>query len=73
MTPCPARGWWVSVSPARDRPVTQDPYDRTIISDGLRRAMGVPDQAGQEQQRQWFEAEARAARERRATRTPESQ
>jgi hypothetical protein len=57
----------------RDRPVTQDPYDRTIISDGLRRAMGVPDQAGQEQQRQWFEAEARAARERRATRTPESQ
>jgi hypothetical protein len=48
-----------------DQPVTQDPYDRTVISDGLRRAIGVPDQAGQELQRQWFEAEARVARERR--------
>ena len=49
---------------------TQEPYDRTIISDGLRRAMGVPDQAGQELQRQAFEAEYRAARERRAAPAP---
>jgi hypothetical protein len=49
-----------------DQPTTQEPYDRTIISDGLRRALGVPDQAGQELQRRAFEAEYRAARERRA-------
>lgn len=56
-------------SPA-GQPTTQDPYDRTIISDGLRRAMGVPDQAGQELQRRAFEAEYRAARERRAAPAP---
>jgi hypothetical protein len=56
-------------SPA-GQPTTQDPYDRTIISDSLRRAMGVPDQAGQEMQRRAFEAEYRAARERGAAPSP---
>lgn len=49
----------------RNGPVNQNPYDRTIISDGLRRALGVPDAAGQEMQRQAFEADSRAAREHR--------
>lgn len=44
------------------QPLTQEPYDRTVISDGLRRALGVPDQAGQELQRREFEAQYRPAR-----------
>lgn len=36
-------------------PTTQEPYDRTLMSDALRIATGVPDQAGQEDQKQAFE------------------
>ena len=40
-------------------PVTQDPYDRGVISDDLRRLLGVPGQKGQEAQRAEFEAAGR--------------
>ncbi len=43
------------------RPATQDPYDRTLVSDALRAALGVPDQAAQERRRAEFETRARAA------------
>lgn len=39
-------------------PVTQDPYDRTLVSDALRRQLGVPSQAMQEQQLKKYQAEA---------------
>ena len=42
------------------RPATQEPYDRTLVPDALRQALGVPPQADQERQRAEFEAEARA-------------
>jgi hypothetical protein len=41
-------------------PTTQEPYDRTLISDSLREALRVPSQAQQEAQRAEAEAEARA-------------
>ena len=41
-----------------DGTATQQPYDRTILSDALRRATGVPDQAGQEEQRRAFDRAA---------------
>ena len=40
-------------------PVTQDLYDRAVVSDDLRRMLGVPDQKGQEAQRAKFEAAGR--------------
>jgi hypothetical protein len=43
----------------RDGPTTQAPYDRALLPDSLREALGVPDQAGQERQRAAFEAEYR--------------
>lgn len=48
-------------STPRGRPTTQDPYDRDLVSDALRAALGVPVQAAQERQRAEFEARARAA------------
>jgi hypothetical protein len=42
-------------SPAGE-PTTQDPYDRTLVSDALRSALGVPVLAEQEKQRTEFEA-----------------
>jgi hypothetical protein len=44
----------------RDGPTTQEPYDRALVSDALRRALGVPQLAEQEQQRARFEAQYRA-------------
>jgi hypothetical protein len=41
---------------------TQEPYDRTIVSDSLRSALGVPSIPDQEKQRQEFEAEAKRRR-----------
>lgn len=41
-------------------PVTQDPYDRTLLSDALRVATGVPVQAAQEERRQTIERERAA-------------
>ncbi|HVI98128.1 MAG TPA: hypothetical protein VM657_03595 [Sphingomonas sp.] len=41
--------------------MTQAPYDRTLISDALRTATGVPAQADQEKQRAEFEAQFQAA------------
>lgn len=38
-------------------PVTQEPYDRTLIADPLRRQLGVPTLADQERQRQRYQAE----------------
>jgi hypothetical protein len=52
------------------QPPNQEPYDRTLVSDALREALGVPPQAAQETQRAEFEAQAqaRAAEARRAPR-----
>jgi hypothetical protein len=46
---------------SRTMPTTQEPYDRTLVSDALRRALGVPPLAEQERQRARFEAEYRAS------------
>jgi hypothetical protein len=40
--------------------VTQEPYDRTLLSDALRAAMGVPPQAAQEKRRAEIDARNRA-------------
>ncbi len=40
-----------------DQPTTQEPYDRGLIPDALRRNLGVPSQAAQEEQRKRYEAE----------------
>jgi len=40
-----------------DRPATQEPYDRALISDALRRALGVPTQSAQEEQRKAYDAQ----------------
>jgi hypothetical protein len=42
--------------------VTQDPYDRELISDALRRTLGVPSQKAQEEQRKQYEAEQKKER-----------
>jgi hypothetical protein len=39
------------------QPATQEPYDRNLISDALRRELGVPVQSAQEGQRKRYEAE----------------
>jgi hypothetical protein len=36
-------------------PTTQEPYDRTVIPDGLRTALGVPPLSAQEQKRQQYD------------------
>jgi hypothetical protein len=40
----------------RGKPTTQEPYDRTLIPDSLRSALGVPSLTDQERQRKDFEA-----------------
>jgi hypothetical protein len=47
------------------KPATQDPYNRTLISDSLRRQLGVPVQAQQEDQRKEYDTE----REKHASET----
>lgn len=42
------------------QPTTQEPYDRTLVSDALRAAMGVPAQHEQEKRRAQIEARYRA-------------
>lgn len=42
------------------QPTTQEPYNRALISDALRAALGVPPQAEQEQRRAEIEASYRA-------------
>ncbi|MBN8808100.1 MAG: hypothetical protein J0I47_07665 [Sphingomonas sp.] len=44
------------------QPATQEPYDRSLVSDALRRALSVPDLAEQAKQRERWDAEYRAAR-----------
>ena len=39
------------------QPATQEPYNRTLISDALRGQMGVPTEAAQEQQRHQYDVE----------------
>lgn len=41
-----------------NEPVTQEPYDRSVLSDAMRSASGVPDLAAQEQRRLEMEAES---------------
>jgi hypothetical protein len=41
------------------KPVDQEPYDRSLVSDELRQRLGVPDQASQEMQRKALEAPAK--------------
>ena len=38
-------------------PTTQDPYNRSLLPDALRRSLGVPSQAAQEEQRKKYDAE----------------
>jgi hypothetical protein len=38
-------------------PVTQEPYNRNLVSDALRRQLGVPSQAVQDEQRKQYEKE----------------
>jgi hypothetical protein len=40
-----------------NEPTTQNPYDRNLISDALRKELNVPVQADQEERRKMFEAE----------------
>lgn len=46
----------------RNAPATQEPYDRTLVSDAMRRALKVPPQAAQEEQRLRYQAESDAAK-----------
>jgi hypothetical protein len=46
--------------PPDDRPTTQEPYDRGLISDALRRALGVPPLAAQDEQRKQYDAGRKA-------------
>ncbi len=39
------------------KPATQEPYNRELISDALRRQLGVPSQAAQEEQRKEYDTE----------------
>ena len=41
----------------KGQPVTQEPYDRSVISDALRKQLGVPVQKAQEEQRKQYEAQ----------------
>jgi hypothetical protein len=41
----------------KNLPTTQEPYDRSLISDSLRLELGVPPLAAQETQRQKYDAE----------------
>jgi hypothetical protein len=43
-----------------DQPTTQDPYDRSLISDALRRELGVPSVAAQEKQLKEYAAERKS-------------
>ena len=45
---------------------TQDPYDRTLVPDALRQAVGVPNQVDQEARRMDIEASNKQTRERKA-------
>lgn len=45
---------------------TQDPYDRALVPDALRRALGVPNQADQDKRLAQIEARNRKAREPKA-------
>jgi hypothetical protein len=40
-----------------NEPTTQEPYDRTLISDPLRRQLGVPSQPSQDERRKQYDAE----------------
>lgn len=40
-----------------NEPTTQDPYDRALISDALRRQLGIPSQAAQDEQRKQYDTE----------------
>lgn len=42
--------------PSDDRPVTQGDYNRDLLPDSARIAVGVPDRSGQEEQKQRYEA-----------------
>ncbi len=46
----------------RHAPATQEPYDRTLVSDAMRRVLKVPPQAAQEEQRLRYQAESDAAK-----------
>jgi len=44
----------------KGKAVSQEPYDRTLVSDAMRKALQVPPLAEQEKQRQGYEKEATA-------------
>ena len=41
----------------KDQPTTQEPYNRTLVGDSLRRALGVPSRTAQEEQRQKYDVD----------------
>lgn len=45
-----------------DSPLTQEPYDRRLVSDSLRAALGVPSIEQQEKERQQLEAELKGGK-----------
>jgi len=45
-----------------DKPTTQEPYNRTLISDALRKQLGIPSLAEQDKQRAGFDKELHSAK-----------
>lgn len=45
----------------KDAPTTQEPYDRMLVSDALRRQLDVPSLAAQEQQSKQYDADSKQA------------
>ena len=45
-----------------DKPTTQEPYRRELVSDALRKQLGVPSLADQDEQRKKYDAERKVAR-----------
>lgn len=54
----------------RDGPVTQEPYDKTLVSDALRQALRVPSLAEQDKRRQALAEEAAAEAKAEGKSTP---
>jgi hypothetical protein len=47
-----------------DKPATQEPYDRALLSDAMRRALSVPPLSEQEKKRQEYDAQAQGDKTR---------
>ena len=54
------------------KPATQEPFHRNLISDELRRQLGVPSLAAQEEQRKYHDQEQKTVKEVRAQQSMQS-